>query len=82
VFDIPGRFEANRLQRDFFTFGVVTVRLRSCAGEPVEQVVKAAVLLNDDDDVLDLAARGVVMDAREAVAGRRDRRNPTAAAAA
>ena len=53
-------------KRDLFAFGVVTVRLRSRAGKPVEQIVEAAVLLNDDDDMLDLAARGVAMDTREA----------------
>jgi hypothetical protein len=82
VFDIPVRFEADRPERDLVTLGVVTVRLRSCARKSIEQVVEAAILLNDDDDMLDLAARGVAPDTRDCVGGRRDRRNPSAAAGA
>ena len=45
----------------FWPVVVVAVRRGRRPGKAVEQVVEGAILLNDDDDVLDLAARAVVM---------------------
>jgi hypothetical protein len=73
VFDIPGGFQADRPEHDLVALGVITVRLRSRAGESVEQIVEAAILLNDDDDMAYLAARGGAMDTREAIGGQRNR---------
>src|SRR5579883_2557804 len=57
VLEIPGRLEPDGLQRDLVAVRVVTVGRRRRAGKPVEQVVERAVLLHDDNDVLDFSAR-------------------------
>ncbi len=82
VQDVPGRLEPDRLQGNLLPAGVVAVRLSFRAGKAVEQIVEAAILLNDDDDVLDLAARGMVLDPQQAFRGRRNRRNSAAVAGA
>jgi len=55
---------------------VVAVGLRFWRGKAVEQIVEAAVLLNDDDDVLDLTAGSVCWIPSQALGSRRNRRKP------
>ena len=62
VIEIPCGLEPDRLERDLLIGRVVAILRGFCAGKTVEQVIEGAVLLNDDDDVLDLAARGGTVD--------------------
>jgi hypothetical protein len=48
----PDRLEANPLSG-----AIVPERPRVGAGKSLEEIIEAAILLDDDDDVLDLAAR-------------------------
>ena len=57
VFEIPGRLESDRIQRDLFTLAIVAVRTGVGARIALEEIIEASVLLNDDDDVVDLARR-------------------------
>src|SRR5579863_718147 len=59
VLHVPRRFERNRNQRDFLTGAGVAVRLRVGSWIALEQVIERAVLLNDDDDVLDFIGAAV-----------------------
>src|SRR5581483_6158935 len=43
--------EIHRLQFDLVTVGVVTVTLGRCSGKVQKEVIEAAILLNDEDDV-------------------------------
>src|SRR6202042_2977614 len=59
VIDIPRRREPDRFEPDLSFRAVVAIGYGLGAWVTVKEVVERAVLLNDDDDVLDLAARGV-----------------------
>src|SRR5262249_35013507 len=55
VVEIPARFETDRLQRDLLA-AIVTSEARGVrSGIAIEKIIEAAVLLDDDDDVLNLA---------------------------
>ena len=56
--EIPPRLQPYRLQRNPLTAIVVTVRHRMRARIFIEQIIEAAVLLDDDDDVGDLVDPG------------------------
>ncbi len=58
VFEVPRRFQRCRLKLDLLVVHAVPIRCRFRAGKAVEKIVKAAILLNDDDDMLDFRARG------------------------
>ena len=62
----PTWFQRDRLERNLLVGSVITVRCRLGAGKRVKQIVKRAILLNDDDDVLNLAALRVVPHAARA----------------
>jgi hypothetical protein len=51
--DIPGRFEHDRLELNLFAVGGIAVACGGRALKTVKQIVERAILLNDDDDVLD-----------------------------
>src|SRR5262249_47034820 len=64
VLDVPPSFESDRRERYLLAGTRIAVRARRCARKPVEEIVERAVLLNDDDDVLDLAAGRMMMNPR------------------
>ena len=52
--NIPRRREIDGFDLDLLVLVRVAVLRRRCTGEPVEQIVETAVLLDDDNDVVDL----------------------------
>ena len=50
--EIPRCFEADRSELDTMTVRIVTMIDGARAGKPIEQIIEAAIFLNDDDDVL------------------------------
>ena len=64
VIDDVLTLEADGLQFDRLTVRVLSARNRVGVRIALKQVVEGAVLLHDDDDVLDLTARGVREEAR------------------
>jgi hypothetical protein len=62
VRDIPASFEADRLKRDLRAVLVEAKFYGVSAAKPVKEIVKAAIFLNDNDDVLNLSAGGGAVD--------------------
>jgi hypothetical protein len=56
MIDVPRRFEGDREKFDALPADIAVSR-GLCAGEAVEEIVEAAILLHDHDDVLDLCTR-------------------------
>ena len=77
----PSRFEPHRAQRNLATLGVVAELHGLGAGKAVEEVVEAAVLLDDDNDMANLAGRTAVVDIARS-SDSRYRRRPAAATGA
>ena len=79
--EIPARVEPDRLELDLFILRVVSVLRRVGSGKAVEEIVEAAVLLNDDDHVANLRARWMTVQRVEEGARARLRGSKPAAAA-
>ena len=65
----PKRSPSRSAQRDLLPTGVVSILSGFGLRESVEQIVEAAVLLNDDNDVLDFAAGAMTMNAADEILG-------------
>ena len=71
-----GRRERQRVQRHRLTVGAQAAACRIGVRKPVEEVVEAAVLLHDDDDVLNLSRAWNRERRRRRLLRRRDDRRP------
>jgi len=52
MIDVPLRFKRHLPELYFLARAVIAVRLRASTGKAMEEIIEAAILLNDDDDVL------------------------------
>ena len=62
MIEIPAGFQSDRRHLDLLIRRVVAILHGFRARETVEQIIERAILLHDDDDMLDFAARRRVMD--------------------